>query len=215
MFEHYGFYALALGVVLVGVSYFWALGRAFRTRWWWGLLCLLFPPAIRIFAIRHRARGPISLFVLGFILAGGAYAANLYGQAFLDLGPRERIVDGERHLTLTGWDPSLSWWDRWRSGKDRLDYSLIRDRPNLVVLQMANEDVNDGALANLLGQDHLRELDLNGAHITDEGLPFLSQLPELQELSLAQTAITDEGPDSIRFPNCRRSACWPTTTAIV
>lgn len=145
------------------------------------------------FAIRHRARCPISLFVLGFILAGGAYAANLYGQAFLDLGPRERIVDGERHLTLTGWDPSLSWWDRWRSGKDRLDYSLIRDRPNLVVLQMANEDVNDGALANLLGQDHLRELDLNGAHITDEGLPFLSQLPELQELRLARTAITDEG----------------------
>ena len=35
----------------------------------------------------------------------------------LDLGPREKLVDGQRHLTLTGWD--------------RKDYSILKLIPDV------------------------------------------------------------------------------------
>jgi hypothetical protein len=97
----------------------------------------------------------------------------------LNLGPREQIVDGQRHLTLTGWD--------------RKDYSFLRLKPDVVVLQMANQDVTDSTLENLKGLKDLTELDLSDTQITDAGLLVLNDLPALETLRLARTKITDHG----------------------
>ncbi len=53
----------------------------------------------------------------------------------LDLGAPREVVDGQRHLTLTGWD--------------RKDYSILKLKPDVVVLQMANPDVTDQSLESL------------------------------------------------------------------
>ena len=81
----------------------------------------------------------------------------------LDLGPREKLVNGEQHLTLTGWD--------------RKDYSILRHKPDTVVLQMANPDVTDQTLEPLKEMKALQELDLNGTQVTDAGLVVLKDLP--------------------------------------
>src|SRR5437764_486641 len=70
---------------------------------------------------------------------------------------------------------------------------LHRSWPEVVVLQMANADVNDETLMFLRGMNQLRELDLNGTQVTDAGLPLLAALPQLKELRLARTKISDEG----------------------
>ena len=52
----------------------------------------------------------------------------------IDLGPREKIVDRELHVTLTGWN------------RNTADYVVLRSKPDIVVLQMANPDVTDLAM---------------------------------------------------------------------
>ena len=97
----------------------------------------------------------------------------------VDLGPRDKIVAGERHLTLTGWD--------------RKDYSELAQRADAVVLQMANPDVTDETLLYLKGFDRLKELDVSDSKITDAGLKTLRDLPALATLRLKNTKITDAG----------------------
>jgi RNA polymerase sigma factor (sigma-70 family) len=97
------------------------------------------------------------------------------------LGERhhEQIVDGELRITLTG--------------LKHFDYGSLRERREVVVLQMANEDVDDQTLEHLKGMDQLRKLNLSDTRITDKGLALVAELPRLQELYLARTKITDEG----------------------
>jgi Leucine-rich repeat (LRR) protein len=97
----------------------------------------------------------------------------------VDLGPRDRNVDGKRHVTLTGWD--------------RDDYAVLRLLPDVSVLQMANADVTDHVIAGLGGMKNLEELDLNGTQVTDAGLGIIRDLPALATLRLARTKITDKG----------------------
>jgi hypothetical protein len=97
----------------------------------------------------------------------------------LDLAERVKLVDGRRHVTLTGWD--------------RKDYSLLRLMPDVSVLQMANPDVTDGVLEKLRHMKALQELDLNSTPVTDAGLGVLRDLPALETLRLARTKITDKG----------------------
>jgi Leucine Rich repeat len=179
--EKAGFYLLVIGVVLLLVGWIALVTAAFRTRWYWGTSSLLLPPVALLFIARHFRRAAPSLAVIGLGILVGAlpYGFNFYERHFAGLGPREKQVDGELHITLTGWDQS--------------DYSLLRQRPGVVVLQMANGDVDDRVLDNLQGMEHLRELDLNDAPITDAGLAMLAGLPRLEELRLARTKITDEG----------------------
>jgi hypothetical protein len=179
--EKYGVIALFAGVALVAAGYFWLLARAFRTRRLWGWGILLLPPLGLAFVIRHfrTSAKPLALAVAGGLVIGGTYGANYYFTHFVDLGPREKIVDGERHITLTGWDGT--------------DYAVLRDRPDTVVLQMANPDVTDQTLENLRGMSRLRELDLNDTRVTDAGLQVLAGLPSLQILRLRNTQVTDQG----------------------
>jgi Leucine-rich repeat (LRR) protein len=155
------------------------LVTAFRTRFWWGLVVFVFPPVGLVFILRHPHRSVVAstmLFACVLLAAGPPVVNRLLP---IDLGPLERTVGGELHLTLTGWD--------------RKDYSVLRQKPHVVVLQMANPDVEDQTLGYLAGMDRLRELDLNGSKVTDAGLKELRSLPNLESLRLKDTAVTDAG----------------------
>ena len=178
MIERYGGYIELAGVVLMVVGWLWLATRAFRHRIGWGLVAL-FPPAAPFYGLWRLpfVRGPMIVLAMGLIVTA---APPLYsGLAPVDLGPRDKVVDGERHITLTGWD--------------RKDYSALANRPDVVVLQMANPDVTDATLAYLRGLDRLKELDVSDSKVTDQGLKVLRDLPALATLRLANTAITDAG----------------------
>ncbi|MFO0810830.1 MAG: hypothetical protein U0746_19545 [Gemmataceae bacterium] len=179
--EAYYFYALVTGAILAGLACLWLIVAAFRTHWGWGLgVTVLFPILGPIFLVARpeRARKPVALLLFGSIIVAGTFAVNRLASHYIDFGPRDKIVDGERHLTLTGW-------------KDG-NYADIAARPDTVVLQMANSDVTDATLDYLAGLTKLRELDLNDAQITDAGLAKLKALP-LTTLRLKGTKITDAG----------------------
>jgi hypothetical protein len=171
---------LALGAFLGLIAMAWLIVRAFRTRLAWGLACL-FPPVLLVFCAIHFRKlfGPLVLLLIAAILSGGTVGVGSYLARHPNLGPLDKLVDGQRHLTLTGWD--------------RADYALLQTKPDTVVLQMANPDVTDETLQYLKGMSQLRELDLNDSQITDTGLPLLARLPALQILRLRKTRITDQG----------------------
>ncbi len=167
------------GAVVAATAWIWLIVRAFRQRWAWGLATLILPPVGLVFAARHPRRGVVPL-ILGAVSVLVAAAPAVYILTVpLDLGPREKLVDGQRHLTLTGWD--------------RKNYSLLKFKPDVVVLQMANPDVTDQALEPLKDLKALRELDLSDTQVTDAGLKVLKDLPALATLRLARTRITDQG----------------------
>ncbi len=171
---------MQLGGISVGLAaWFWLLARAFRQNWRWGLASMVLPPVGLIYGGKHPRKGilPLLLCALSFIVAAAPAVYTLCIR--LDLGPRDKLVDGQRHLTLTGWD--------------RTDYSLLRLEPDVALLQMANPDVTDETLESLKEMNALQELDLNGTQVTDAGLKILKDLPSLTKLRLAHTKITDQG----------------------
>jgi Leucine-rich repeat (LRR) protein len=180
MSELVGLYILLGAVVVAALGWLWLLILAWQNGRGWFLAVFLFPPAALLFIPTHARRSVAPLCVLLFagILGAVPYVANLAGLG-IDLGPRDKRVEGERHITLTGWD--------------RKDYSILEKCPDVVVLQMANPDVTDETLRYLKGLKNLRELDLNDTRVTDEGLAVLAELPALKTLRLRKTAITDEG----------------------
>src|SRR5687767_3678468 len=99
------FYVVLAGFALAVFGAMWLLVVAFRTRIWWGLGMLLVLPAL-VFVPSHwrRARLPAMLILIAGLIIATPYAVNYYHQHFVDLGPREKMVDGELHITLTGWD---------------------------------------------------------------------------------------------------------------
>jgi hypothetical protein len=167
------------GLGLLGLGFLVLLVVAFRVRWWWGLLLLVFPPAALVFVLRHARPSvvPATMLFFGVLLVAGPPVITRLKP--VDLGPLERTVNGELHLTLTGWD--------------RKDYSVLRQRSHAAVLQMANPDVDDHVLDYLTGMDRLRELDLNGTKVTDAGLKALRGLGTLETLRLRETQVTDDG----------------------
>lgn len=173
------FYAAA--VLLAGIAWIWLLITAFRTHWGWGVGLLLFPPLALGFIPTQwkRSRPPMGLFLLAVVVACVPLVLVEYDRRFASFGPRERMVDDELHITLTGWKMQ--------------NYALLEQRPDAIVLDMANEDVTDETLEHLRNLKELKELTLSDTRITDAGLAILATLPRLEKLRLAQTAITDEG----------------------
>ena len=106
---------------------------------------------------------------------------NLYLANRVDLGPREKIVSGELHITITGWDNPSE------------DYAVLATKQNVVVLQMANPDVTDETVKFLTDLQQLEELDVNDTKITDNGLAIIGQLPKLRVLRVRGTQVTDDG----------------------
>ena len=169
------------GLAVAVLSWIWVLVRAFRQHRRWGISSLILPPVGLIFTGRHPRKGavPLSLFLVCLLVAATPAIYTL--SVSPDKSVRERIVDGEQHLTLTGSDPN---------SKDAPDLKLKQD---VAVLQMANPDVTDHSLEPLREMKALRELDLNGTQVTDAGLEILKELPALRSLRLARTKITDKG----------------------
>lgn len=125
----------------------------------------------------RRLVPPIFLLMLAVVLVVGP--AVISRTMTVSLGKIERIVEGERHVLLNGWDGE--------------SYTFLRTVPDAVVLQMANADVTDETLDVLGNMPKLRELDLNDTLITDVGLAKLAKLPALKTLRLRATKITDAG----------------------
>jgi hypothetical protein len=176
--EAYVLWVLVAAVVLAAIAWLWLVIRAFQTGVLWGILVLLLPPLALIFVPTHwkPSRGPTALFLFACVVAA---AGLVLGQFSVSRDPRVKMVEGEKHITLT------------HAIVD--DYSFIGKHPDVVVLQMANEDVTDETLKHLEGLKDLRELDLNNTQITDEGLAVLAKLPKLRSLRLANTKITADG----------------------
>jgi hypothetical protein len=179
MIEQYGLYIELAGLALMVLGWIWMTEAAFRHRLGWGLFVLLCPPAAPFYGMwRGRAALPPLLAIgLGFLVLAAPPVLNRI--APVDLGPLDKIVAGERHLTLTGWD--------------RKDDSILAQRPDVVVLQMANPDVTDETLAYLKGFDRLKELDVSDSKVTDAGLKALKDLPALATLRIKNTKLTDAG----------------------
>lgn len=168
------------GLPLTLLGLLWLLVIAWRVSVKWGLLTtLLYPAMILPHTIRHwpRTKPPAIVVAFGLLLMSIPPAYTRFVP--VDLGPYDRIVAGERHLTLTGWNQT--------------DYSVLAARPDTVVLQMANGDVTDDTLRYLAGLKQLRELDLSDTKVTDAGLERLKENPKLESLRLARTVVTDAG----------------------
>jgi Leucine Rich repeats (2 copies) len=189
MWEKLGLYFLGAGAVLLLAGYVWLVVAAFRQRLAWGLATLLILPA-PVFVLLHfrKSLAPFLILLLGVVVGVTPIVFNRLFPERIDLGPRERQVDGELHITLTGWEPK------------NMDYSVLNARPQTVVLQMANEDVTDQTLEHLKGLTRLRELDLSNSQITDAGLKALQALPALEKLHLNNTHISDAGVRESLFP---------------
>jgi hypothetical protein len=189
MWDTLGPYFIGAGAALLVVGFVMLVAAAFRAHLAWGLATLLVLPA-PLFVLRHfrRALGGILVMLLAVAVAVTPIVATRLFPSAVDLGPLETQVNGELHITLTGWQP-----------KD-MDYSVLRARPDTVVLQMANKDVTDRTLENLRGLKKLRNLDLSDTQVTDEGLKVLQELPSLKVLFLNRTKITDEGVRQNIFP---------------
>lgn len=166
------------GVLLLGFGSIWMLLAAARVRWSWCLGLLLCPPLVLLFLYRHQrvAAWPAACLACGLVCL--LFPAAWTRLVPVDLGPYERIVDGELHLTLTGWD--------------RTDYRVLSQRMNVAVLQMANSDVNNATLTLLQGMPLLKELDISHSQVTDMGLAALEGLP-LEVLRINGCQITDQG----------------------
>jgi hypothetical protein len=179
--EEAAIYLWFAGIILAVAGFVWLLFAAFRQRLLWGLGALLLIP-LPFFVIFHwrKSLKPLLLLCTGWAAVGAAVGIAAFAVS-IDLGPREKIVDGEKHVTLTGWN------------RNAADYSVLQTKPEIAVLQMANPDVTDQTLEYLQNMKQLRELDLNDSQVTDQGLAVLRDLPSLESLRLRNTKITDQG----------------------
>jgi len=181
MTDYLGLILQVVGFTLAAAGYVWLLHRAFEANQLWGTLIFFLPPLALVYllvSLRHTW-GPLLVLLLGAAVIAVPHGIKYYQREFVDLGERLRDVEGEQHVTLTGWD--------------KKDYELLERLPDTVVLQMANPDVTDETLKYLRGMGRLQELDLNDTQVTDAGLKQIAQLPKLQRLRLRNTRITDAG----------------------
>lgn len=171
------------GLLLLVVGLLWLIVQAYRSSGVLlsALLILTSPLGPLVYGLIHfrKSLKPLVVILAGLLIGAAPFAFSHGLELLMGLGERERIIAGERHLVLTGWD--------------RPDYSILSSREDVAVLEMANPNVNDETLKLLLPLTKLRELTLNDSVISDDGLKLLRQLPALESLRIARTKITKEG----------------------
>lgn len=165
MSEQIGATFIFAGLLAMVVGGLWAAGR--------GLGVLVRQKPVR------RLLAPFALLGVGLVLGVVPFVAQRAYVAIVGLGERERVIDGERALTLTGWD--------------REGYAILAAKRDVAILEMGNPDVTDDTLELLEGLPQLRELTLNDTAVTDAGLATLARLPQLESLRIARTKVTPEG----------------------
>jgi hypothetical protein len=184
LYEVFGVGVIVLGAILLFAGIFWLIRNAWRLRKWLGVLTFLTAPLggpllFGLFRFRQN-KGALVLVLIGLIVGAIPFAADRAWELVFGLGERERVIDGERYLTLTGWDQ-----------KDYL--AVLAKKKDVVVLEMSNIDVTDKTLQDFAQLTKLKELTLNDTMVTDAGLELLKTLPALESLRLARTKITKEG----------------------
>jgi Leucine Rich repeats (2 copies) len=181
MIDYLGLILQLVGFTLASAGYVWLLHRAFAANQLWGTLIFFLPPLALVYILLslRRSWAPLLVMLLGGAVVAAPYGIKYYQRTFVDLGERLKVVEGEDHVTLTGWD--------------KTDYGLLERLPDTVVLQMANSEVTDETLKHLEGMTRLQELDLNDTQVTDAGLKLIAKLPKLERLRLRNTKITDAG----------------------
>ncbi len=183
MSELVGVGLLATGAILLLCGLGWLVRRAFQTRKSLGVfLAFTLPfgtPLIYGLATFRKSKPPLMLVLLGVIIGAGPFAYNQIHEYIFGLGERERTIDGELHIGLTGWD--------------RPNYKLLSKRMNVAVLELGNADVTDATVELLVGMPKLRELTLNDSQVTDACFATIAKLPALESLRLARTKITRDG----------------------
>jgi hypothetical protein len=179
--DYLGLILQIAGFTLAAAGYVWLLHQAFAANQLWGTLVFFLPVLAPVYILvsLRRAWAPALVMLAGAAFVAAPHGIKYYQREFVDLVERLKVVEGEQHVTLTGWD--------------KTDYALLERLNDTVVLQMANPDVTDATLQHLQGMSRLQELDLNDTQVTDAGLKLIAQLPKLQRLRLRKTRITDEG----------------------
>lgn len=192
---------LILGSLVSLGGTIWLLQAAFQFQFLLGIAALALAPFL-IFLLLHRRESwkPTVCILVGTGIIASPIGINWAIEKFIPPGPRERDVNGEIHLTLTG--------------VPNVDYAYLKSKENVNVLQMANPDVTDDTLQYLGGMQALTELDLNDTKITDAGLARLAPLPALAKLRLRGTSITDAGFRQHLFENERLDELDLTGTAV-
>ncbi len=165
MSEQIGVVLVFAGLVVATGGLLWSLGR--------GLAVLLGRRQLRQMA------GPLMILAGGLVIGAVPFAYQTVYLRIVGLGERERVINGERAIVLTGWD---------RNG-----YGILAEKSDLAILEMGNPDVTDETLELLFNLPRLRELTLNDTAITDAGLATLARLPALEILRIARTKVTPEG----------------------
>ena len=165
MNELIGATLIFLGLLLATAGLLWLVGRGI------GLL-------LRRRTVRQLLQ-PLLLLTAGLVIGGMPFVYQHAYLAIVGLGERERVIDGERALNLTGWD--------------RAGYGILKDKADVAILEMGNKDVTDDTLALLDDLPNLKELTLNDSSVTDAGLAKLAQIPKLESLRIARTQVTAEG----------------------
>jgi hypothetical protein len=184
LYELFGVSVILLGSILLLIGIALLIRNAYRTRWWLGvflaLTVMLGTPLIYGLIRFRQNKRPLILVLVGLIIGAIPFAADHAYEFVFGLGERERVIDGGRHMTLTGWD--------------RKDYAVVLSRKkDVAVLELGNPDVTDETLTLLRDMPLLKELTLNDTMVTDVGLKTLKELPALESLRLARTKITKEG----------------------
>ncbi|MGC3969393.1 MAG: hypothetical protein QM775_19140 [Pirellulales bacterium] len=129
---------------------------------------------------RGSAAVPRLMLLIGLVMIAVPYGLAWLERNVLPLRPYEQMVDGELRVTTT----DIKGFDYAK---------LVEERPEIVVLQMANPDVTDATLVPLAKLAKLRTLDIRDSQVTDAGLATLAAMPALEELYLGRTKITDAG----------------------
>lgn len=168
-----------VGLAGVAIGLLWLLIVAFIQNWKWGIGIILFPPVGLYFIAKYYRASLFPCLLLFLSVCLVVTPALITRLTPIDLGPYSDVVDGERHLTLTGWDQT--------------DYSVLESETDVVVLQMANGDVTNETLQYLANCAQLRELDISGSAVTNEGLTHLASLPKLEILRVRGCELSDEG----------------------
>ena len=102
-------YFLQVGALpIAGFAWIWLITRAFREGRAWGWSSLFFPPAGLAFAGRSPRRVVAPLILLALAILAATVPAIYVLCVQLDLGPRDKSVNGQRHVTLTGWDRMIT-----------------------------------------------------------------------------------------------------------
>jgi energy-coupling factor transporter transmembrane protein EcfT len=163
--EQYALYFYIAGAAIVLLGLIWLLVVAFRVKFLWGLGLFLFPLLILVFVPKHFRVSwkPAAVIFLGCLMTATPFVTVRLFPEKIDLGERVKDVNGEIHITLTGWD--------------RKDYSVLKQHSQAAVLQMANAEVTDATLEHLRGMENLYKLDLGNTQVTDAGMKVLKELP--------------------------------------